>query len=222
MNSNQELLKKHFLRLFELCDKHVECVVAFEKSLNDIKKLRIIDEDKIPLKKKLQKDFIANVQHINKSLEFAIEDVRKVAISMEQPLPFDEDFNGAIQFIRAGGMNIPAQTRESVWKRFIGSQYQLTLLRSVYKEIGASCATLDQYIFSAEIKCDELIEHAFRMTIKPEASMIHIISMRALVERFATQEGVDLGTAHKDTFAAQVASGVAFGIGAGLYTTPQI
>ena len=92
----------------------------------------------------------------------------------------------------AAGEKLDDETRDRMWKQFIGDSNALRSLKALFESKGMYTKEMEKYIFSAESWCDELESLAIDFKIQPGTNLNQAVTFGRKLEKFCELEGVEL------------------------------
>ena len=173
-------------------------VEAYRRTLADLEKLPFVEEEKARIRTREKEKFQNAVSAIAQPVGDNLNAIRAAATEQEQAFEITGELQAAIALVDATGDKLPNETRDNIWKPFIGSRQALVMLKALFEAKGLYTGEVSKYIISADTWADRLERAAADAFINPAENIMHAYQFGKLLEEFAALEGVELGKSISD------------------------
>lgn len=193
MNNNQKTIKDSAQGIFSELALFSNAVTDFQKKAREIAKEEYLAEEGIAAKTNEAKAYLVKrAGELSASISLSLATIRKAAMAMEESFAISPELQAAIALTSAAGEKLDAETRDRMWKQFIGDSNALRSLKALFESKGMYTKEMEKYIFSAESWCDELESLAIDFKIQPGTNLNQAVTFGRKLEKFCELEGVEL------------------------------
>ena len=186
-------IKNKIESIFPELGKIGAAVETYRKTLADLEKLPFVEEEKARVRTREKEKFQNAVHAIAQPIGDSLDAIRTAATEQEQAFEITGELQAAIALVDATGDKLPGETRDNIWKPFIGSRQALVMLKALFEAKGLYTGELSKYIISADTWADRLERAATDAFINPADNIMQAYQFGKLLEEFAALEGVELG-----------------------------
>lgn len=193
MNNNQKTIKDSAQGIFSELALFSNAVTDFQKKAWEIAKEEYLAEEGIAAKTNEAKAYLVKrAGELSTSISLSLATIRKAAMAMEESFAISPELQAAIALTSAAGEKLDDETRDRMWKQFIGDSNALRSLKALFESKGMYTKEMEKYIFSAESWCDELESLAIDFKIQPSTNLNQAVTFGRKLEKFCELEGVEL------------------------------
>lgn len=193
MNNNQKTIKDSAQGIFSELALFSNAVTDFQKKAREIAKEEYLAEEGIAAKTNEAKAYLVKrAGELSTSISLSLATIRKAAMAMEESFAISPELQAAIALTSAAGEKLDDETRDRMWKQFIGDSNALRSLKALFESKGMYTKEMEKYIFSAESWCDELESLAIDFKIQPSTNLNQAVTFGRKLEKFCELEGVEL------------------------------
>lgn len=193
MNSNQKTIKDGAQSIFSELALFANAVTDFQKKAREIAKEEYLTEEGIAAKTNEAKAYLVKrAGELSTSISLSLATIRKAAVAMEESFVISPELQAAIALTGAAGEKLDDETRDRMWKQFIGDSNALRSLKALFESKEMYTKEMEKYIFSAESWCDELESLAIKFKIQPGTNLNQAVNFGRKLEKFCELEGVEL------------------------------
>lgn len=193
MNNNQKAIKDSAQSIFSELALFSNAVTDFQKKAREISKEEYLTNEGIEAKTNEAKAYLVKrAVELSSSISLSLATIRKAAMAMEESFVISPELQAAIALTGAAGEKLDDETRDRMWKQFIGDSNALRSLKALFESKGMYTKEMEKYIFSAESWCDELESLAIDFKIQPGTNLNQAVTFGRKLEKFCELEGVEL------------------------------
>lgn len=193
MNNNQKTIKDSAQGIFSELALFSNAVTDFQKKAREIAKEEYLAEEGIAAKTNEAKAYLVKrAGELSASISLSLATIRKAAMAMEESFAISPELQAAIALTSAAGEKLDAETRDRMWKQFIGDSNALRSLKALFESKGMYTKEMEKYIFSAEEQCNDLESSALDFKIQPGTNLNQAVTFGQKLEKFCELEGVEL------------------------------
>ena len=193
MNNNQKAIKDIAQSIFSELALFSNAVTDFQKKAREISKEEYLTNEGIEAKTNEAKAYLVKrAGELSASISLSLATIRKAAMAMEESFAISPELQAAIALTGAAGEKLDDETRDRMWKQFIGDSNALRSLKALFESKGMYTKEMEKYIFSAESWCDELESLAIDFKIQPGTNLNQAVTFGRKLEKFCELEGVEL------------------------------
>ncbi len=193
MNNNQKTIKDSAQGIFSELALFSNAVTDFQKKAREIAKEEYLAEEGIAAKTNEAKAYLVKrAGELSASISLSLATIRKAAMAMEESFAISPELQATIALTSAAGEKLDDETRDRMWKQFIGDSNALRSLKALFESKGMYTKEMEKYIFSAESWCDELESLAIDFKIQPGTNLNQAVTFGRKLEKFCELEGVEL------------------------------
>ncbi len=193
MNNNQKAIKDGAQSIFSELALFANAVTDFQKKAREIAKEEYLTEEGVAAKTNEAKAYLVKrAGELSTSISLSLATIRKAAMAMEESFVISPELQAAIALTSAAGEKLDDETRDRMWKQFIGDSNALRSLKALFESKGMYTKEMEKYIFSAESWCDELESLAIDFKIQPSTNLNQAVTFGRKLEKFCELEGVEL------------------------------
>ena len=193
MNNNQKAIKDSAQSIFSELALFSNAVTDFQKKAREISKEEYLTNESIEAKTNEAKAYLVKrAVELSSSISLSLATIRKAAMAMEESFVISPELQAAIALTGAAGEKLDDETRDRMWKQFIGDSNALRSLKALFESKGMYTKEMEKYIFSAESWCDELESLAIDFKIQPGTNLNQAVTFGRKLEKFCELEGVEL------------------------------
>ena len=193
MNEQQEIIKSNARWTFSALSSFSDAVTSYQQEIRKIDAEEYLTDEGRE-KKKNDAFLLLNqkAQETHDEIIGFLSAIRAAALKIERTFSISPELQAAITLINATGKNLDAETRDRLWKQFVGNNSALRTLKALFESKGMHSKELEEYIIRADEWCDSLDDLAAAFVIQPSSDLSQTVALGRKLEKFCELEGIEL------------------------------
>ena len=193
MNEQQEIIKSNARWTFSALSSFSDAVTSYQQEARKIDAEEYLTNE--GREKKKNDAFLIlkqKAQEVHDEIAGFLSAIRTAALKMEGTFSISPELQAAITLVNATGKNLDPETRDRLWKQFIGDNSALRALKALFESKEMYSKELEKYIIRADEWCDSLDDLAAAFVIQPGSNLSQTVALGRKLEKFCELEGVEL------------------------------